>query len=339
MKDAEVCQQKKTFKYINTIHCLYIRGSLLAILCVYCVNHRRVLLFSPPKWCSTIQRAKAKRCRISPCFQTVFHGYLIPNVTRADAFGRVSWQCNTSHLVPLTQTHRFAPNPLTGGCFCVAARRSRDNKRCACLSRRQRGRMGQRRSRRKQDLLICNCDYRIGWERLGHIWKVERLCETTAKWTQMLPFCLRTSKWHRSHNTHTRVLLRNTKQLTKFWELSRNSEMSRINKRAEINKYSEKTWCAYFNPLQIFNPVKSNSCGQRKLSSHGNSGCIKLFLQSLTHTLGYIEDNLTFMATLFWKSSLFNFYLCIIMYASCQDISFNRLFFKFFRSFNFNNWL
>lgn len=96
--------------------------------------------------------------------------------------------------------------------------------------------------------------------------------------------CLRTRKWHRSHNTHTHVLLRNTKQLTKFWELSRNSEMSRINKRAEINKYSEKTWCAYFNPLQIFNPVKSNSCGQRKLSSHGNSGCIKLFLQSLTHT-------------------------------------------------------
>lgn len=67
--------------------------------------------------------------------------------------------------------------------------------------------------------------------------------------------------------------------------------MSRINKRAEIYKYSEKTWCAYFNPLQIFNPVKSNSCGQRKLSSHGNSGCIKLFLQYLTHTLGYIEDN------------------------------------------------
>lgn len=105
--------QKKTFKYINTIHCLYIRDSLLAILCVYCVNHRRVLLFSPPKWCSTIQRAKAKRSRISPCFQTVFHGYLIPNVTQTDAFGRVSWQCNTSHLVPLTQTHRFSPNPLT----------------------------------------------------------------------------------------------------------------------------------------------------------------------------------------------------------------------------------
>lgn len=119
VQDAEICL--KIFKYINTVHCLFIRDSLPAILCVYCVNHRRAWLFSLPTWCLTIQRAKAKRSRISPRFQTVFHGYLIPNVTRTDAFGRVSWQCNTSHLVPLTQTHRFAPNPLTRGGFCVAA--------------------------------------------------------------------------------------------------------------------------------------------------------------------------------------------------------------------------
>lgn len=77
--------------------------SLQAMLCVYCADHRRALLLS------------------QPVSQTAFHGYLIPHVTRSDAFGRVSWQCNTSPLVPLTQTHRFAPDPLTGGCCGVAA--------------------------------------------------------------------------------------------------------------------------------------------------------------------------------------------------------------------------
>lgn len=171
-----------------------------------------------------------------------------------------------------------------------------------------------REAREKKNLV-----WFVSWIiRLGDNVCSEFLCETTAKWNQMLPFfffwfdwiftsckvrrlktyqgfslkkkfktrCPRVEKWCCGHDTL--IVARNTKQLTKFWEWSRNSKMSWINELGEVNKYPEKARCAYFNPLQTFNPVKSNSCVQRKLSSHGNSGCRKLLLQNTIYCWKHI---------------------------------------------------
>lgn len=60
-----------------------------------------------------------------------------------------------------------------------------------------------------------------------------------------------------------------------------------------MNEYPEKARCAYFNPLQIFNPVKSNSCVQREQWLQKT-----IVTKQNNHTLGFIQD--TFLWTIMY---------------------------------------